>query len=63
MAACWSSASFPAQKQAIILGHAVPMPVVVQVRPWDTELYAAVAQAAAESGRSLYGDDEFEGFE
>jgi hypothetical protein len=51
------------QQQAIILGHAVPMPVVVQVRPWGTELYAAVGQAAAQSSRSLYGDDEFEGFE
>lgn len=54
------------QQQAIIMGHAVPMPVVVQVRPYDTDFYAAEAtgdgrppsEAAADASRSLYGDDE-----
>jgi DNA helicase HerA-like ATPase len=53
------------QQQAIIMGHAVPMPVVVQVRPYDTEFYAAegmpegdlLIKSAAEASQSLYGDD------
>jgi len=59
------------QQQAIILGHAVPMPVVVQVRPYDTDFYAAegtpegesLTQAAAGASQSLYGDGDFEGFD
>ncbi len=59
------------QQQALIMGHAVPMPVVVQVRPWDTDLYAiegtaggeSLAQAAARGSRALFGDEGFEGFD
>ena len=42
------------RQQAIILGHAVPMPVVVHTRDWGPELYAAVAgeNARAEVFRS-----------
>jgi DNA helicase HerA-like ATPase len=54
------------QQQAIIMGHAVPMPVVVQVRPYDTEFYAAegtpegdlLGEAAAHASQSLYGDED-----
>ncbi len=31
------------KQEAIILGHAVPMPVVVRTRDWGPELYAAVS--------------------
>jgi DNA helicase HerA-like ATPase len=31
------------KQQALVLGYAVPMPVVVRVRPFDTEFYKAVA--------------------
>lgn len=59
------------QQQALIMGHAVPMPVVVQVRPWDTDLYAiegttgdeSLTQAAARGSRALFGDEGFEGFD
>jgi hypothetical protein len=49
----------------LILGHAVPMPVVIRVRDYDTTLYAALGAAAdeqevqrrgAKAARDLYGD-------
>jgi uncharacterized protein len=60
------------RQQAIVLGHAVPMPVVIQTRPYDEAFYAAMggaiggkklSQAAKKGGKSLYGDKEFEGFD
>ncbi|MCI0711449.1 MAG: ATP-binding protein [Chloroflexi bacterium] len=50
------------KQQAIIMGHAVPMPVVIKIRPYDQEFYAAmdyeanIAEAAQKARRSL-GDD------
>ena len=37
-------ASLDTKQQALVLGHAVPMPVVVRTRPYDEALYAAVQQ-------------------
>jgi DNA helicase HerA-like ATPase len=34
------------QQQALIMGHAVPMPVVIRTRDYDEELYAALGHAA-----------------
>jgi DNA helicase HerA-like ATPase len=52
------------QQQALILGHAVPMPVVVKTRDYDEALYAAVGfvegkalKAKAEKGsKALFGE-------
>jgi DNA helicase HerA-like ATPase len=53
------------RQQALILGHAVPMPVVIRVRDYDTALYAALGAAAdekevqrrgAKAAKDLYGD-------
>jgi DNA helicase HerA-like ATPase len=54
------------QQQALILGHAVPMPVVIKTREYGPELYAAVGyldEAArrekSQKGRkALFGEDE-----
>jgi DNA helicase HerA-like ATPase len=54
------------RQQALILGHAVPMPVVVRTRDYGPVFYASVGfvegdelQARRERGsRSLYGDGE-----
>lgn len=51
------------RQQALILGHAVPMPVVVRTREYDAELYAALGAASPEeiqqrgqqASRDLYG--------
>ena len=60
------------RQQAIVLGHAVPMPVVIQTRAYDEAFYAAMGgaisgkklgQAAKKGSKSLYGDKEFEGFD
>ncbi len=60
------------RQQAIVLGHAVPMPVVVKTRPYDEAFYTAMGaplegkklrRAAKSSSKSLYGDDNFEGFD
>src|SRR5437016_573980 len=40
-------ASLDTKKQALILGHAVPMPVVVRVRDYDDAFFKAVRPAAA----------------
>jgi DNA helicase HerA-like ATPase len=51
--------SLDTKKQALILGHAVPMPVVVRTREYDDVFFAAVnpreaaRQAAALSGKPL----------
>jgi uncharacterized protein len=39
-------ASLDTRQQAMILGHAVPMPVVIRTRPYDDSFYAAVAPKA-----------------
>lgn len=51
------------RQQALILGHAVPMPVVVRTREYDAELYASLGAASPEevqqrgkkASRDLYG--------
>jgi DNA helicase HerA-like ATPase len=59
------------QQQALILGHAVPMPVVVQTRTYGPDLYAEVGLV---QGRALQdkldrnvdllrGDEDFEGYD
>ncbi|PPS43192.1 ATP-binding protein [Chroococcidiopsis sp. TS-821] len=35
-------AKLDSKQQALILGHAVPMPVVVRTRPYDTQFYAEI---------------------
>jgi len=60
------------RQQAIVLGHAVPMPVVIQTRPYDEAFYAAMGgaisgkklgQAAKKASKALYGDKTSEGFD
>jgi DNA helicase HerA-like ATPase len=54
------------QQQALILGHAVPMPVVVKTRNYGPELYAAVGFLEGPAARekrqaaksALYGEEE-----
>jgi DNA helicase HerA-like ATPase len=36
-------ATLDSRQQCLILGHAVPMPVVVRTRPYDETFYAAMA--------------------
>ncbi len=58
-------------QQALILGHAVPMPVVVQTRLYGPDLYAEVGHVGGEALQEklarnvelLQGDEEFEGFD
>lgn len=60
------------RQQAIVLGHAVPMPVVIKTRAYDEAFYAAMGgslkgtklrDAARKGSKSLYGDKEFEGYD
>ena len=59
------------RQQALILGHAVPMPVVVQTRSYDLDFYKAMGYVEEEelSGRlasnvrKMRGDADFEGFD
>ena len=59
------------RQQALILGHAVPMPVVVQTRPYGPDLYAEVGHVEGEALQDklarnvglLRGDEGFEGFD
>jgi DNA helicase HerA-like ATPase len=59
------------RQQALILGHAVPMPVVVQTRTYGPDLYAEVGHLddaslqdkLARNVELLRGDQEFEGFD
>jgi DNA helicase HerA-like ATPase len=59
------------RQQALILGHAVPMPVVVQTRTYGPELYAEVGHAEGDElqdrlGRNvdlLRGEEGFEGYD
>ncbi len=40
-------------QQALIMGHAVPMPVVVKTRTYDADFYASVSPASAEDAPKL----------
>lgn len=60
------------RQQAIVLGHAVPMPVVIKTRAYDEAFYqsmgaplegTALKKAAKASSKSLYGNEEFQGFD
>ncbi len=60
------------RQQAIVLGHAVPMPVVIQTRAYDAAFYTAMgaplkgkklSRAAEKGGKALYGDEDFEGLD
>jgi DNA helicase HerA-like ATPase len=59
------------RQQALILGHAVPMPVVVQTRTYGPDLYAevghvdgdALQERLAQNADLLRGEEEFEGFD
>lgn len=44
------------KQQALILGYAVPMPVVVRTRPFDSDFYRAVATQAMTCERSSASD-------
>jgi len=41
-------AKLDSKQQALILGHAVPMPVVVRTRAYDTQFYAEIGETAWE---------------
>ena len=59
------------QEQALILGHAVPMPVVVQTRRYDSDFYRAMgarepaelAERLADNVHAMRPPKEFEGFD
>lgn len=59
------------RQQALILGHAVPMPVVVQTRAYDLDFYKAMgfvdeaelSARLAGNVRKMRGDAGFEGFD
>jgi DNA helicase HerA-like ATPase len=60
------------RQQAIVLGHAVPMPVVIQTRAYDEAFYTAmgaaikgkqISQKAKKGSQTLYGDEDFDGFD
>jgi len=47
------------RQQALILGHAVPMPVVVRTRDYDQDFYAALTRTGVSNsteGESLFGE-------
>jgi len=45
------------RQQALILGYAVPMPVVIRTRSFDEAFYAAIGQADAETRRQQVSKD------
>ncbi len=56
------------RQQALIMGHAVPMPVVVKTRPYDADFYAEIGYREGEDstevlarGRALLRGEEDEG--
>ncbi len=59
------------RQQALILGHAVPMPVVVQTRLYGPDLYAelghiegeALSEKLAQNVQMMRPDEDFEGFD
>jgi hypothetical protein len=53
-------ATLDTKQQALVLGHAVPMPVVVRTRPYDADFYRAVGGGyahPANEGESTDDDD------
>ena len=58
-------ASLDSKQQALVLGHAVPMPVVIKTREYGEEFYRAMgsvdgetpAQRCGETATLLYGED------
>ena len=52
-------ASLDTRQQALILGHAVPMPVVVRTRPYDETFYRAMGgQAVTMSAQQIYDESD-----
>lgn len=57
-------ARLDSREQALILGHAVPMPVVIQTRPYDAEFYRQMGSVegeelqarAAKNQQEMYGN-------
>ncbi|MFC1854324.1 ATP-binding protein [Candidatus Dependentiae bacterium] len=43
------------KKQAFVMGHAVPMPVVIQTREYDEKFYSAVSTNATAAVKELFG--------
>jgi DNA helicase HerA-like ATPase len=48
-------ASLDSKQQALVLGHAVPMPVVVKTRAYDTAFYAAMERRGPRRGAPAPG--------
>jgi DNA helicase HerA-like ATPase len=40
------------REQVLLMGHAVPMPIVVQTRKYDTRFYAAMTEEKPDAGRA-----------
>jgi DNA helicase HerA-like ATPase len=51
-------ASLDAKQQALLLGHAVPMPIVVKTRTYDQDFYDALRSHPAASNGSASSPDE-----
>lgn len=60
------------RQQAIVLGHAVPMPVVVQTRAYDDAFYTAMGapikgksarRTKQKASQALYGEEQAAGFD
>ncbi len=51
-------ASLDAKQQALLLGHAVPMPIVVKTRTYDQDFYDALRSHPARSNGSASSPDE-----
>jgi DNA helicase HerA-like ATPase len=50
-------ASLDAQQQALLMGHAVPMPIVVKTRTYDQDFYDAVCSPLTEDENSASTPD------
>jgi uncharacterized protein len=46
-------ASLDSKQQALVMGHAVPMPVVVRTRPYDEAFYKAVQRPPSRRGATI----------
>ncbi len=46
-------ASLDSKQQALVLGHAMPMPIVVRTRSYDADFYAAMKTGSAANGHSM----------
>lgn len=49
-------ASLDSKQQVLIIGHAVPMPVVIRTRDYDESFYSQMAERPRTSFSSLFGD-------